>query len=141
QTDIDSIFLRRARFGLEATMFQYYDFRFLPDFGQGQAVIQDSYLNIHWWEWMQFEVGKFKQPFSYEQLIQDRFVPTMERSMIDQFVPARDEGVMVHGLKLFCDRLDYAFSVSNGEINGDFDNEKRKDVSGRIAIRPLNDPD
>jgi phosphate-selective porin OprO and OprP len=86
------------------------------------------------------EVGKFKQPFSYEQLIQDPFVPTMERSLIDQCVPARDEGVMVHGQKLFVDRLDYAFSVSNGEINGDFDQEKRKDINGRIAVRPLNDP-
>jgi phosphate-selective porin OprO/OprP len=112
QTDIDSSFLRRARFGLEATMFQYYDFRFLPGFGQGQTVIQDAYLNIHWWEWMQFEVGKFKQPFSYEQLIQDRFVPTVERSMIDQLTPERDVGFMVWGQKLFCDRLDYGFAVS-----------------------------
>jgi len=141
QTDIDSIFLRRARFGLEATMFQYYDFRFLPDFGQGQAVIQDAYLNIHWWEWLQFETGKFKQPFSYEQLIQDRFVPTMERSMIDQLTPARDVGFMVWGQKLFCDRLDYGFAVSNGEFNGNGDTNEHKDINGRIAARPFNSPE
>ena len=67
------------------------------------------------------EAGKFKQPVSYEQLIQDRFVPTMERSLIDQLVPARDEGIMVHGQKLFGNRLDYAISFSNGEINGNID--------------------
>ena len=60
------------------------------------------------------EAGKFKEPFSYEQLIQDRFVPTMERSIIDQLVPARDEGVMIHGQKLFEDRFDYAVGVFNG---------------------------
>src|SRR5439155_23742992 len=82
--------------------------------------------------------GKFKQPVSYEQLIQDRFVPTLERSMIDQLVPARDEGIMIHGQKLLGDKLEYAIAVSNGEINGDFDTNKLKDVNGRVAVRPLN---
>src|SRR4029079_9527563 len=31
--DTSGFVLRRARFGLEATLFQYYEFRFLPDFG------------------------------------------------------------------------------------------------------------
>src|SRR5207253_8733240 len=35
-TDIETFLVRRARFGLEATMFKYYEFRLLPDFGQGQ---------------------------------------------------------------------------------------------------------
>src|SRR5205085_12366547 len=65
----------------------------LPDFGLGQARVQDAYLNVHYWDAFQVEAGKFKQPFSYEQLIQDRFVPTLERSLIDQLVPQRDVGV------------------------------------------------
>ena len=73
---------------------KYYEFRLLPDFA-GTSVpksITDAYLNVHYWDGLQFEMGKFKQPFSYEDLIQDRYVPTMERSMIDQLVPQRDEG-------------------------------------------------
>jgi len=147
RTDIDTFLVRRARLGIEATVLNYYEFRLLPDFSNSQAPgvpaqerIQDAYLNIHYWDAFQFEVGKFKQPFSYEQLIQDRFVPTLERSMIDQLVPARDEGVMVHGQKLLSDRLDYGLSVFNGEINGDFDTDKRKDLSARVAVRPLNSP-
>jgi phosphate-selective porin OprO/OprP len=139
QTDVDTFFLRRARFGLEADLLKYYEFRFLPDYGQGKTAIEDSYLNLHYWDALQFEVGKFKQPVSYEQLIQDRFVPTVERSMIDQLVPARDVGVMVHGQKLFGDRLDYALAISNGEINGDFDVNDPKDFNARIAVRPFND--
>jgi phosphate-selective porin OprO/OprP len=147
-TDIDTFLVRRARLGIEANMFTYYEFRLLPDFSnsQGPGVfastrIQDAYLNVHYWDAFQVEAGKFKQPFSYEQLIQDRFVPTMERSLIDQLVPARDEGVMIHGQKLFGDRFDYGLSVSNGEINGDFDTSKLKDFNWRVAFRPLNDPD
>jgi phosphate-selective porin OprO/OprP len=142
RTDIDTFLLRRARFGLEATLFKYYEFRFLPDFGQGTTIVQDAYMNIHYWDAFQVETGRFKQPISYEQLIQDRYVPTLERSIIDQLVPARDLGAMIHGEDVLDNRLDYAVSASNGEINGNStDLNNHKDVDGRIAIRPLNDPD
>src|SRR5258707_1422748 len=140
-TDISTFLVRRARLGVEADMFQYYEFRLLPDFGQAQPSIQDAYINVHYVDCFQVEAGKFKQPFSYEQLIQDRFVPTLERSMLDQVVPARDEGVMVHGQKLFDNRLDWAASVSNGEINGNSDTNGSKDFVGRIAVRTFGDPD
>jgi hypothetical protein len=61
----------------------------------------------------------------------------MERSLIDQLVPARDVGLAIHGQKLLGDRLDYAMSVSNGQINGDMDTNDSKDVNGRIALRPF----
>jgi phosphate-selective porin OprO/OprP len=137
--DFDNFALRRARLGIEATVFDHYDFRLLPDFGGGSTHIQDAYLNARWWDVFQFEAGKFKQPFSYEQLVQDRFVPTMERSLIDQLVPQRDVGAMIHGYTLFGDRLDYQASVFNGEINGDQDTDKNKEMAGRIAVRPLRD--
>jgi phosphate-selective porin OprO/OprP len=140
-TDIDTFLVRRARLGIEATVARYYEFRLLPDFGQGQARIQDSYLNVHYWDAFQIEAGKFKQPCSYEQLIQDRFVPTMERSLIDQIVPGRDVGVMIHGQNLFDNRFDYAFAVSDGEINGDIDTNNHKDVAARVAFRPFGNGD
>jgi phosphate-selective porin OprO/OprP len=137
--DINTFLLRRARFGIEANMFQYYEFRFLPDFAPPTPVIQDSYLNVHYVDWIQFEAGRFKQPFSYEQMIQDRFVPTMERSLFDQLVPQRDWGAMIHGQKLFFDRFDYYVSLHDGIINGNaIDNNDSKDVTGRVVLRPLN---
>ncbi|HKB06280.1 MAG TPA: porin [Gemmataceae bacterium] len=138
-TDIPTFLVRRARLGIESTVLRYYEFRLLPDFGQGQARIQDAYLNVHYWDALQFEAGKFKQPFSYEQLIQDRFVPTLERSLIDQLVPARDVGLMGHGQNLLDGRLDYGASVYGGVINGDADTDRNKEVAGRIAARPLRD--
>ena len=143
-TDIDTFLVRRARLGIEATMFDYYEFRLLPDFAGTSAgtLITDAYLNIHYVDEIQFEAGKFKQPVSYEQLIQDRYVPFMERSMIDQLVPARDVGAMIHGHKLFEDRLEYAIAVSDGEINSTgSDSNNGKDVNARIAFRPFNSPD
>jgi phosphate-selective porin OprO/OprP len=146
-TDIDSFLVRRARLGVEGTVFSNWEYRLLPDFSNSQSNtvdvatprILDAYVNAHYWDAFQVEAGKFKQPFSYEQLIQDRFIPTVERSLIDQLVPARDVGVMVHGEKLFADRFDYAVSIFNGEINDDYDQNKGKDMAARIVVRPLND--
>ena len=136
-TDIDQFLLRRARFGLEANIAQYYEFRFLPDFAQGKTVIQDCYMNVHYWDELQFEAGKFKEPVSYEQLIQDRYVPSMERSLIDQFAPARDIGVMVHGQNVLDHHFDYAIGVFNGEINGDGDTNQSPDIAARFVARPF----
>ena len=144
-TDPDSFLVRRARLGIEADLFQYYEFRLLPDFSNAQSPnattaserIQDAYMNVHYWDAFQIETGKFKQPFSYEQLVQDRFVPTAERSLIDQLTPARDEGVMLHGYRLLGGRLDYQAAVSNGETNGDYDDNKGKDFNARVAVRPF----
>lgn len=135
--DIPTFLIRRARLGIEASVLRYFEFRLLPDFGQGNTRLQDAYLNVHYWNEFQFETGKFKQPFSLEQLIQDRFVPTVERSLIDQLVPARDVGVMIHGQGLFGNRLDYGLSVYNGLQNGDQDTDSNKEAAGRIVVRPF----
>lgn len=137
ERDIDQFLIRRARFGLEATMFKYYEFRFMPDFGQGNTQLVDGYMNVHYVDSFQVTAGKFKQPFSYEQLIQDRYTPLMERSLIDQLVPARDVGIMFHGQNLAGNRLDYGIAVSNGEQNGNGDTNNSKDLNGRVAVRPF----
>ncbi len=136
-TDLDQFLVRRARFGLESVLFQNYEFRFLTDFGQGQTRLVDGYLNVHYWDSVQFIAGKFKQPFSYEQLAQDRFTPFLERSIIDQLVPARDVGIMVHGQNLFNGLLEYGLAGSNGEQNGDTDTNGAKDFVSRVAVRPF----
>ena len=151
RTDIDQFLLRRARLGIEADMFKYYEFRLMPDFAPGQqskSLIQDAYMNVHYWDCFQVMLGRFKQPFSYEELVQDRFVPTMERSMLDQMTPQRDNGVMLHGKKLFDNRLDWAIALSDGDLYNDIansssnsDSNNHKDLNGRLAIRPFGSSD
>ena len=77
-------------FRVEANVLEYYEFRLLPDFeqsGTGATRIQDAFMNVHYWDQFQVQVGRFKEPVSYEQLVQDRFVPTLERSLIDRINP------------------------------------------------------
>jgi phosphate-selective porin OprO/OprP len=146
-TDITTFLMRRARLGIEATLLKAYEFRLLPDFASTNSStagqVQDAYINVHYVDWLQVEGGKFKQPFSYEQLIQDRFVPFMERSMIDQLVPQRDVGAMIHGRNLLGNRLDYGVSIFNGEINNNptTDQNNNKDLAWRVAVRPFEGED
>jgi phosphate-selective porin OprO/OprP len=145
--DVDSFLVRRARINLDGMLEKYYDFRLMMDFSQKQSptntqaieIIQDAYLNVHYWDAFQFEAGKYKQPIGYEQLIQDRYTPFIERSMFDQLLPGRDVGVMAHGEFLFSNRLDWAVSVANGEFqNLDFDTNDSKDFTYRLEVRPFN---
>jgi phosphate-selective porin OprO/OprP len=131
--------LRRARLGIEGVVFDVAEFRILPDFGNNKVVMQDCFTNLHYVDWLQVMGGKFKEPVSFEEaFVLDRYVPTVERSIIDQITPARDIGVMIWGQELFGDQVDYYLSVGNGEINADVDTNKTKDFAGRIVWRPLN---
>lgn len=145
--DVDSFLIRRARINFDGILEKYYDFRLMVDFSQKQntttlqavEIIQDAWMNVHYWDAFQFEMGKFKQPIGYEQLVQDRYTPFIERSMFDQLLPGRDVGVMAHGEMLFSDRLDWAVALANGEFqNLDFDTNDSKDITYRLQVRPFN---
>src|SRR5262245_21761579 len=43
KTNFDNIFLRRARPIIEGSVYKYFDYRFMFDFGQGAANVQDAY--------------------------------------------------------------------------------------------------
>jgi phosphate-selective porin OprO/OprP len=148
RTDIDEFLLRRARFGMEAIAFDYYEFRILADFSGSNLnapaapstptpSIVDAYGNVHYFDAVQFLAGRYKQPFSYEQLISDRYTVFLERSLMDQLTPQRDIGVMLWGQNIFDRRFDWFVSVSNGEINGNFDANNNKDVAARAVVRPF----
>jgi len=44
QTGPDTYLLRRLRPILEGTVYKYFDFRVMPDFGEGKTSVQDAYL-------------------------------------------------------------------------------------------------
>ena len=41
--------IRRLRPILEGTIAKYYDFRLMPDFGNGTTLLYDAYADIHYW--------------------------------------------------------------------------------------------
>ncbi len=135
----DSFLIRRARPLLEATFFDVADFRLMPDFGNGQALVQDAYVDIRPAAFFKIRGGKFKPPVGLERLQSAAAIVFPERGFPTSLAPNRDIGFMLHGI-LGPSLLSYEFGIFNGVAdggNGDLDNNHAKDFAGRIFLQPF----
>jgi len=135
----DRFFLRRVRPITGATFFGDFDVRFMPEFGQGGAGVQDAYLNARLTPSLEVQAGKFKVPVGLELLQSSTNLTFIPRASAAGAVPGRDVGVMLHGTVLE-GQLDYQVGVFNGTPDGqsrDGDTQDGKDVAGRLFARPL----
>src|SRR5262245_35432485 len=107
---------------------------------------RDVYFNIDYLEHFQVQGGKFKIPFSIEQTTSASNLDFVKRARIaDDLAPARDIGIMLHGL--FFNR---GFGYEAGVFRGDGENSESLDnVRGQRAyalrltgkpLRPLRLP-
>ena len=146
-TNGDTYLLRRARPILEGTVFKIFDFRFMPDFGNGRTVIQDAYADARLLPWFQLKGGKFKTPFGIERLQSASAIRFVERALPNNLVPNRDIGVELHGelgQGLFGYSLAWLNGVSDGRSSedfGDVDNNIDKDLAARIFVHPFQQSD
>jgi phosphate-selective porin OprO/OprP len=134
----NTFILRRVRPVLEGTIFDFFDWRIMPELA-GTPNVQDAYGNVRLIKEVQFRGGKFKAPVGLERLASDADLPFVERGLPTQLVPDRDVGIQVHG-DLLESTLTYAIGLFNGvgdAVNGDVDNSDKKDWDGRIVVRPF----
>jgi phosphate-selective porin OprO/OprP len=92
----DQFELRRARLGVKgkfAKDFKYEVVGNLP----GTATVDIAYFDWAKFDAFQIRGGKFKQPFGLEELISSNNMTMMERSYLDQTVPAKKIGLQVMG--------------------------------------------
>ena len=136
----DTFVIRRARPFIEGTLFDFVDFRLMPNFAYGQAVIDDAYVDLRPWRWLRLRGGRFMVPVGLEWMQRDTTIHFLERSLATDLVPYRDLGLMLHG-DVADGTFAYSFTMANGGAdsgNGpDLDPESGKDYSGRLFIRPL----
>lgn len=138
---VDTFIVRRARPILEGTIYKIFDFRLMPDFGQGTTVLFDAYVNARFTPGFQVRAGKFKPPVGLERLQSATDILFVERALPTNLVPNRDLGVQLQG-DLAGNRVSYALGVFNGVAdagNGDLDNNNGKDTAGRIFFTPEGD--
>ena len=137
--------LRRVRPILQGTLADIYDFKLMPDFGGGKAIVQDAFVTARFEPWLALTVGKFKPPVGLERLqsaADNRFI---ERALPTDLVPNRDIGVQLGG-DLAGGRLNYSIGVFNGVADGtssdnnptpDFSSDGKGDVAARVFLRPF----
>jgi phosphate-selective porin OprO and OprP len=141
----DTFLVRKARPYLEGTLDSIYDFRVMPDFGQGKAILVDAYVAGRFRPWLTVQVGKFKGPVGLERLQPDQYNRFLELGLPSDLVPNRDLGVQLGG-DLFGGTLSYAVGYFDGVTDGsstdanaspDVDNDGKKDVAGRLFSQPF----
>jgi phosphate-selective porin OprO/OprP len=132
--------LRKARPGLSGRVAKYFDFKFTPDFGSGNAVLLDAYFDVRFSPQIRVRSGKDKTPVGYELLQGDAYLLFPERSLASSLVPNRDVGFQVLGD--ISSKLSYAGGIFNGVADGtssttDVDSSHAKDLAGRIVWHPF----
>jgi len=132
--------LRKLRPTLTGRVARYFDFKIMPDFGNGQTVVADAYFDTRFSQKLRIRSGKDKSPVGYELLLGDAFLLFPERSVATNLVPNRDVGFQAQGD--LSPKFYYAGGVFNGVPDGassgtDSDNNNGKDLEGRIVIRPF----
>jgi phosphate-selective porin OprO/OprP len=132
--------IRKVRPTLSGRVAKYFDFKIMPDFGSGVAVILDAYFDIRFSPKFRVRAGKDKTPVGYELLQGDAFLLFPERALASSLVPNRDVGIQVQGD--LSPRLFYAAGIFNGVLDGvnsvlDLDINNGKDLAGRVVWQPF----
>ena len=137
---IDTFTLRRVRPIFEGTVYKIFDFRNMPDFGQGTAVLYDAYVEARFSPYFKVRAGKFKPPVGLERLQSATDILFVERALPTNLVPNRDLGIQVSG-DVAGGVVSYQAGVFNGTVDlgnqADADNNNSKDTEGRIFFQPF----
>ena len=138
---VNSFTIRKFRPTFSGRVGRYFEFKMMPDFGGGQAVVADAFLDVRFSPSFRVRTGKDKVPFGHELLQGDAFVLFPERSLASGLVPNRDLGVQAIG-DLWRGHVSYSAGVFNGipdgtSSAGDVDTNSAKDLAGRVTVQPF----
>jgi phosphate-selective porin OprO/OprP len=138
---INTFSVRKARIILSGRVGKYFDYRFMPDLGNGTVNVLDAYFDVRFSPAFRVRLGKDKSPVGHEVLVGDAALVFPERALPSSLLPNRDIGVQVQG-DLAGGKVYYAGGVFNGIVDGtssttELDTNNGKDLAGRIAIQPF----
>ena len=137
---INTFTIRKIRPTFSGRVAKYFDFKIMPDFGNGTTLVQDAYFDIRFSPKFRVRTGKDKTPIGYELLEGDAYLLFPERSLASSLVPNRDIGLQVQGD--LSPKLFYAAGVVNGIPDGtssstELDASSAKDLAGRVVVQPF----
>jgi phosphate-selective porin OprO/OprP len=134
----DEFVMRRVRLIAQGRIAKYFEFRLMPDFGNGATVLYDAYIDMRLSSTFRVRFGKDKTPLGLEQLYADYALLFPERTLASNLVPNRDVGVQAQGE--VAGVLTYVGGLFNGVpdgSSGDLDSGAGKDLAGRLSARPF----
>jgi phosphate-selective porin OprO/OprP len=94
----DNFEIRRARIGFNGVVFKDIAYEVVANaVGSSTNIIDTAFITYGFNKAAQVRVGRFKQPFSLEELTSSNNIDFMERSYINQLAPSKKIGLMVFG--------------------------------------------
>ena len=135
----DDFLIRKARPIFELLIEEKFLLRIMPDYGNGQTVLQEAYVEARLDSAFNVRTGKFKSPIGLERLQLDSENEFIERALPTNLAPNRDVGLQLSG-SVLSNTVSYQVGVfdgvyDNGLADGDSDNSK--DGAGRIFLEPF----
>lgn len=134
----------RARIGVVGSIPYDIDYYLMLEFSpyktaQKTPHLLDGYVSYtRFGKWAKITLGQFKSPFSLEQNTACSGLYTVNRSeVVNQLAgPQRDLGVLISGGhdSLF---VQYSFGLMNGSGMNAVDDNKTKDIVGRVVFNPF----
>lgn len=111
----DNFEVRRARIGVTGTLFKDIGYEVVTNaVGSSANLVDTAFINYGFNKAAQVRFGRFKQPFSLEELTSSNNIDFMERSYVNQLVPTKKLGAMLHGIP--ADGFTYALSVYQNDF-------------------------
>ncbi len=89
----DGTEFRRARMYISGEFYRNVFFKMQFDFEGGDAGFKDVYFGIKPGKGFKIKIGRFKEPFSLEELTSSKYITFMERSLPNVFAPSRNSGI------------------------------------------------
>lgn len=106
--------MRRVELGIQGRLGQHYDFDFSVEASNLKISLYNADLQINYKPALQFRLGRFKEPFSREELTSSRYLEFAEREMINNMVPGQGAGIMAQGF-LFGRNMQYQLGIFGGK--------------------------
>ena len=140
----DTFILRKVRPVMEGVFYDKIAFRLMTDWGNGQTVLQDAYVEYRHNKYVNIRAGKFKPSVGLERLVLDSETEFVERGLPTNLVPNRDLGIQLFGAAL-ADTLSYQIGVFNGNVDNSTtdtaDTKNQKDFIARVFAEPFKNTD
>ncbi len=132
----------RKRFAVEGTFLRHIEYEISREFAETDFPWKDVYGNLRYFRSFQVRGGRFRIPFSMDQLTGPTNLDFVERSRIaDLLAPNRDTGVMLHGPVGERGGVKYQFGYffNDGDNAADRNNRRTGENTwaGRVTGRPL----
>lgn len=155
QTGNDGFDIRRARFDINGAITEHWEYDLYTEFATNVKVL-DAFTAYRFNNPLKITVGQFKVPFSLESITSDSQLQFIDRAQVVEALSSRtkdvlgnnigrDIGAQLSGSFIKLDDR-YLFDYSLGMFNGagydvSSDNNKNKDIAGRLVIHPLKNLD